>query len=184
MSKLLATELSDKVMYRCLQMFGGYGYMEEYKIARWFRDSRLGTIGGGSTEIMHEIISKMVIDDVSYGKQGVSNKEQVITIEDLFASLPSRFKKEKANGIELNTLFDFGNDLFYAVKIKDGNLFAGKVDNPQLTTFSLFLTTDIDTYIGVETGKLNPQEAFMSGKIKVSDLGKMMQFGSLFSRMK
>lgn len=66
MAKLLATELSDKVMYQCLQFFGGYGYMEEYKMARMFRDSRIGTIGGGSSEIMREIIAKMVIDDVAY----------------------------------------------------------------------------------------------------------------------
>lgn len=72
MAKLQATELSDKVMYECLQMFGGYGYMEEYKIARMFRDSRVGTIGGGSSEIMREIIAKMIIDDVSY--QSASNK--------------------------------------------------------------------------------------------------------------
>lgn len=66
MAKLQGTELSDKVMYQCLQMFGGYGYMEEYKIARMFRDSRIGTIGGGSSEIMREIIAKMIMDDVSY----------------------------------------------------------------------------------------------------------------------
>jgi alkylation response protein AidB-like acyl-CoA dehydrogenase len=66
MAKLMATELSDKVMYQCLQFFGGYGYMEEYKIARMFRDSRIGTIGGGSSEIMREIIAQMVIDDVAY----------------------------------------------------------------------------------------------------------------------
>jgi len=66
MAKLLATELSDKVMYQCLQMFGGYGFMEEYKIARMYRDTRIGTIGGGSSEIMREIIAKMTIDNVDY----------------------------------------------------------------------------------------------------------------------
>jgi alkylation response protein AidB-like acyl-CoA dehydrogenase len=48
-------------------MFGGYGFMEEYKIARMFRDSRLGTIGGGTSEIMREIIAKDVVDGVNYG---------------------------------------------------------------------------------------------------------------------
>jgi alkylation response protein AidB-like acyl-CoA dehydrogenase len=66
MAKLLATELADKVSYQCLQCFGGYGYMEEYKIARIFRDSRIGTIGGGTSEIMREIIAKMIIDDKTY----------------------------------------------------------------------------------------------------------------------
>lgn len=66
MAKLLASELSDQTMYKCLQMFGGYGFIEDYKIARMFRDSRVGTIGGGSSEVMREIIAKMVIDSVNY----------------------------------------------------------------------------------------------------------------------
>ena len=182
MSKLLATELSDKVAYQCLQMFGGYGYMEEYKMARFFRDSRLGTIGGGSSEIMCEIIAKMVIDDVNYENQESRAKSQDISIDDLFSSLPSRLKKEKANGIELNVLFEFENDLKYLIQIKNQEVNFKKVDNTTLTTHDLRLTTETQTYIAVETGKLNPQEAFMSGKIQVSDLGKMMQFGSLFKK--
>ena len=66
MTKLLSTELSDKVMTECLQCFGGYGFMEDYKMARMFRDSRLGTIGGGTSDIMRELIAKMVVDEVSY----------------------------------------------------------------------------------------------------------------------
>ena len=72
MSKLHAAELQKKVADECLQMFGGYGYMEEYPIARAYRDTRVGTIAGGTSEIMREIIAKMVIDDkvysTAYGK--------------------------------------------------------------------------------------------------------------------
>ena len=167
-----------------MQMFGGYGYMEEYKMARFFRDSRLGTIGGGSSEIMLEIISKMVIDDVSYGRQSTvdSPQQKSISIEDLFSSLPKRLKKEKANGIELNVLFEFENNIFYLIEIKNQEVILSTVDR-QLSTVDLTITTTTETYIGVETGKLNPQEAFMSGKIQVSDLGKMMQFGGLFRKL-
>jgi alkylation response protein AidB-like acyl-CoA dehydrogenase len=49
-------------------MFGGYGFMEDYPLARMYRDSRLGTIGGGTSEIMCEIISKMMIDSKAYEK--------------------------------------------------------------------------------------------------------------------
>ncbi len=66
MAKLLSTQLSDKVATECLQMFGGYGFMEDYPMARFYRDTRLGQIGGGTSEIMCEIIAKMVIDDVKY----------------------------------------------------------------------------------------------------------------------
>ncbi|MEM9819767.1 MAG: acyl-CoA dehydrogenase family protein [Bacteroidota bacterium] len=69
MAKLLATQLSDKVATQCLQMYGGYGFMEDYPMARFFRDSRLGQIGGGTSEILCEIIAKMVIDDQSYSNK-------------------------------------------------------------------------------------------------------------------
>jgi alkylation response protein AidB-like acyl-CoA dehydrogenase len=66
MSKLLSTKIADEVIYDCLQMLGGYGYVEDYPLARMFRDSRLGPIGGGTSEILKEIIAKMVIDNKDY----------------------------------------------------------------------------------------------------------------------
>ncbi|NRB63673.1 MAG: acyl-CoA dehydrogenase family protein [Saprospiraceae bacterium] len=68
MVKLHASELQKKVADECLQMFGGYGYMEEYPICRAYRDSRVGTIAGGTSEIMREIIAKMTLDDIKYDK--------------------------------------------------------------------------------------------------------------------
>lgn len=66
MSKLMATKIADKVIYECLQLLGGYGYMEDYPMARLLRDSRLGPIGGGTSEILREIIAKMIIDKKEY----------------------------------------------------------------------------------------------------------------------
>ncbi len=66
MAKLKSTKVADEAIYDCLQMLGGYGYMEEYPLARLFRDSRLGPIGGGTSEILREILSKMIIDKRSY----------------------------------------------------------------------------------------------------------------------
>ncbi|WP_046759262.1 acyl-CoA dehydrogenase family protein [Kordia jejudonensis] len=66
MSKLQSTKMADTVIYQCLQMLGGYGYMEEYPLARMLRDSRLGPIGGGTSEILREIIAKMIIDKKDY----------------------------------------------------------------------------------------------------------------------
>jgi len=66
MSKLLSTKIADEVIYDALQILGGYGYMEEYPMARLFRDSRLGPIGGGTSEILKEIIAKMIIDNKEY----------------------------------------------------------------------------------------------------------------------
>jgi len=72
MAKLLCTQLSDNVINQCLQMFGGYGYMEDYPMARMYRDTRLGQIGGGTSEILCEIISKMMIDTKNYKSARVS----------------------------------------------------------------------------------------------------------------
>ncbi|RMG15259.1 MAG: acyl-CoA dehydrogenase [Planctomycetota bacterium] len=59
MAKLFAAELANKVADRCLQFHGGYGYMDEYDISRAWRDVRLLSIGGGTSEVMREIIAKM-----------------------------------------------------------------------------------------------------------------------------
>lgn len=66
MSKLLSTQFADEAIYECLQLLGGYGYMEDYPMARLLRDSRLGPIGGGTSEILKEVISKMVVDGKEY----------------------------------------------------------------------------------------------------------------------
>ncbi len=184
-SKLLASELADKCAYQILQVFGGYGYMEDYKIARAFRDSRIGTIGGGTSEIMREILAKMIIDDVSYGKPKSDNSQQTTvehTVESIFKTLPARFKAEKAKGKELSVLFEIEDEKNRLVQIKDGKLILSTVDS-QPSTVDIIVSTDSGTYIAVETGKLNPQEAFMTGKIKVSDLMKMMEFGGLFKKL-
>jgi acyl-CoA dehydrogenase len=58
MVKWWDTELCNRVVDRCLQLYGGYGYMAEYPVARAFADSRVQTIFGGTTEIMKEIIGR------------------------------------------------------------------------------------------------------------------------------
>jgi len=66
MAKLAATKMADEVIYKSLQLLGGYGYIEDYPLARLLRDSRLGPIGGGTSEILKEVIAKMVIDKKQY----------------------------------------------------------------------------------------------------------------------
>jgi acyl-CoA dehydrogenase len=57
-AKYWTTELEFRVLDRCLQLHGGYGYMEEYEIARRWRDGRVQRIYGGTTEIMKEIVGR------------------------------------------------------------------------------------------------------------------------------
>lgn len=58
MAKNFACETCDKVVYDAVQLHGGYGYSREFKVERLYRDTRLLSIGGGTTEIMNEIICK------------------------------------------------------------------------------------------------------------------------------
>ena len=57
-AKWWCTELQKRAVDSCLQLFGGYGYMVEYPIARAYKDARVTTIYGGTTEIMKEIIGR------------------------------------------------------------------------------------------------------------------------------
>jgi acyl-CoA dehydrogenase len=58
MAKLWASETQGKVLDECLQLFGGYGYMNEYLITRMYADARMQRIYGGTSEIMKEVISR------------------------------------------------------------------------------------------------------------------------------
>ena len=60
MAKNFACTTSDKVTYDAVQIFGGYGFMRGYPVERLYRDNRVLSIGGGTTEVMKEIISKFL----------------------------------------------------------------------------------------------------------------------------
>src|SRR6266404_4233202 len=61
MVKLFTAEMVNRVAYGCVQLHGGYGYMREYPVERFARDARLMTIGGGTSEIMKDIIAKALV---------------------------------------------------------------------------------------------------------------------------
>jgi acyl-CoA dehydrogenase len=61
MAKLFATEVANRVAYAAVQLHGGYGYMREFPVERFFRDVRLWTIASGTSEIMKEIIAKKLL---------------------------------------------------------------------------------------------------------------------------
>jgi alkylation response protein AidB-like acyl-CoA dehydrogenase len=57
-AKLWVTEMQGRLVDRCLQFFGGYGFMREYEICRLYADARVQRIYGGTSEIMREIIAR------------------------------------------------------------------------------------------------------------------------------
>jgi len=57
-AKLYASEAANRAAYACLQVFGGYGYMREYGIERYFRDARATTIYEGTSEVQRMVIAR------------------------------------------------------------------------------------------------------------------------------
>jgi len=181
MAKLLATELSDKTMTQCLQSFGGYGYIEDFKIARMFRDSRIGTIGGGTSEIMREIIAKMVIDDVSYmqAEKNNSNNDKtdnnMSNLNDILSTIQE--KAAKAAPLENTLKFNFGDEQLYI----DGTGGANTV-SAENKDADCQVDVSFDDFLALVKGELNPMGAVMGGKIKIKgDMGVAMKLQSLFS---
>ena len=201
MAKLLTTELAKKVADNCLQLFGGYGYMDEYPISRMFRDARAGTIVGGTSEIMREIIARLMIDQVSYDlsrdekeKRTVPAKETVKdeskedpgtlpeTAADIIRTLPVRFRAEKAGSWETIFHFDISGAEGgqYTVYIQNG---ACTVEPGLKGDAKCVVKTSDKTYRDIELGKANPEAAFMMRKIKVSNITEMIQFTKMFRRL-
>jgi len=60
LAKIFAAKMGDYVATNCLQLHGGYGYMREYEIERFFRDVRINSIGGGTSEILKEIVGRIM----------------------------------------------------------------------------------------------------------------------------
>lgn len=196
MAKLYMTELGNKIVDKCLQMFGGYGYMEDFPIARAYRDARVGTIVGGTSQIMREILSKIIIDDVRYKKiynadeiksassNGASKKEwgDPKTVKDIMYSIPKRIKKDKAANYSTVFHFDIAGETGgqYTVDIQNGEV---NVSDGLNGTAECLVTSDDKTYEDVELGRMSPEMAFMGGQIKVSNLGAMMQFAKMFHRV-
>lgn len=60
MAKLFASEAACRITHQAVQLHGGYGYMKEYPVERYFRDARVGPIFEGTSEIQHEIIARLI----------------------------------------------------------------------------------------------------------------------------
>ena len=208
MAKLVASELGKKVADECLQFFGGYGFMEEYPAARFYRDARAATIAAGTSEIMREIIIRLTLGQgapeeeaahaagparVTERAQPPAPQEPVPpasppvqpspepprTVEGLMRSLPSRLKPGKTEG--WRAVFH------YTLQGAQSPKWTVRVDGESVTVSEGWegeATCRVEmkeaTYLGIETGTVNPQSAFMMGKVKVSNLAEMMRFIQAF----
>ena len=61
MAKLFASEASVQIALDAIQIHGGYGYLKEYKVERYLRDAKLGTIGEGTSEVQRLVIARELL---------------------------------------------------------------------------------------------------------------------------
>jgi alkylation response protein AidB-like acyl-CoA dehydrogenase/putative sterol carrier protein len=212
MAKLACSELACRVVDACLQCHGGFGYMEEYPMARAFRDARSGTIVAGSSEVMREIIAKIMIEGTVPARvadRPASRRNEAPTprlgtpappreatpaelleelpiertVEGLFQSLPRRLRHEAVEGwtARFHYLLAGASAPEWTVVIDDG---ACAVEPGLKGEPDCVVEMDEATYLGVETGQVNAQVAFMTGKVKVSNITAMMRYVKAFRPVK
>ena len=179
MAKMKATELGKRVADECLQMFGGYGYMSEYTMERAYRDARVGTIVGGTTEIMKEIISKIAIDGVNYesaykaGKSAdASSSSKPSRAEETVASNPNPISSSNPNGQMSATSPETAKEIIYSLptrlkvdKVEDSatHVFHFILDGP---TGGDFTATLKDKAVKVEDGLVGTPTCEIKAKAK------------------
>ena len=211
MAKLLTSELGKKIMDECLQVFGGYGYIEDFPIARMYRDARVGTIVAGTSEIMREIIAKIMIDEVSYQSSykeeqnespaispektieqhtntnperdnNTTTMEKPTTAKGIIESLVERFRPEKAEG--------YSTTIHFEIKGNNGGQWTCVIKEGTCTVeeghhgeASCLIRAKDKHYEALEWGKLKPEMAVLMGKIKLNNIPEMMQFTRMFKRL-
>lgn len=207
-AKLFATELGKRIADQCLQCFGGFGFMEEYPLARFYRDARAGTIAGGTSEIMREIIARLFVAEASEGRGNPEKREprprsspppppakatSVVpplpqdpppspgepTVEAVARAFPARFRPEHAEGWKAVFHYKLKGAAKpeWTVAIEDGRCTMEEGLRGEATCV---VEMKEATFLGIQTGKANPQTAFMMGKVKVSSLSEMMKFLKAF----
>ncbi len=204
MSKLLATELNKRFVDQCLQFFGGYGFSEEYPMARFYRDARVSTIVAGTSEIMRELIAKVDMDGVKFtlpaeplpaeppgdgkepgrGRPGLERETRPappaaggLTIESLFESIPSRLRPEKTEGWTACVQFHFTGGSSWTVSVDQGKC---SVSRGLIGDASCLVVSTEETYLAIEKGRESAEAAFFEGKVQVSNLNEMMRFLKAF----
>jgi alkylation response protein AidB-like acyl-CoA dehydrogenase len=68
-AKITVNEMSLRVTSDAIQVHGGYGFTDEFPVSRFYRGARYGTLGGGTTETLKELVGKMILEDL--GPDGV-----------------------------------------------------------------------------------------------------------------
>jgi alkylation response protein AidB-like acyl-CoA dehydrogenase len=68
-AKITCNEMSNRVTSEAIQLHGGFGFTDEYAVSRLYRGARYGTLGGGTTETLRDLIGKRIMDAADAGAE-------------------------------------------------------------------------------------------------------------------
>ncbi|MFX1515205.1 MAG: acyl-CoA dehydrogenase family protein [Promethearchaeota archaeon] len=179
MAKLFATEAAVKVTDTAIQILGGEGYAKDYSgIEKFYRDARLGTIGGGTSEIMRFLIQREVYIEAKRGKAR-EVPEVIIDFVTMMSRISNGFRPERAEGVTALIQFKFSDTDPWLLDIQNQQcrVKAATTDQPIMT-----VKTDSVTWKNIMLGKLDAMQAMMSGKVNITtdDMDLLMKFARMF----
>jgi putative sterol carrier protein len=179
MAKLFATEASVKVTDMAIQILGGEGYVRDYSgIEKFYRDARLGTIGGGTSEIMRFLIQREVYMEQKRGKKLIPEAVD-IDFSTLMSRIPNGFRADRAKGISALIQFDFSDfdDWLLDISNQECTVKRGHSKNAIMT-----VKTTSDIWKKILLGEMDAMQAMMAEKVEIStdDMDLLMRFARMF----
>jgi putative sterol carrier protein len=179
MAKLFATEAAVKVTDTAIQILGGEGYVKDYSgIEKFYRDARLGTIGGGTSEIMRFLIQREIYIEQKRGKaKGIQEVE--VDFSTMMAYIPQGFRPARAEGVTATIQFEFSDANAWLLNIQNQEC---HVEESTSNKAIMTVKTDSITWRNIMLGKLDAMQAMMSGKVNITtdDMDLLLKFARMF----
>ncbi len=182
MAKLYATEASVEVCDLAIQICGGAGYVKDFfPLEQFYRDARLGTIGGGTSEIMRFLIQREVYIEHKRAKAQEHTLPDIETIDFdmLMTAIPNGFRPERAEGITAQIQFLFTNEDTWLLSIKDQKCTITKkrIKQPTMT-----IETDSTTWKRILLGRLDAMQAMTAKKVTIDtdNMDLLLRFARMF----
>ncbi|MGD9397263.1 MAG: acyl-CoA dehydrogenase family protein, partial [Candidatus Thorarchaeota archaeon] len=180
-AKLYASEVSMEVCDMAIQVCGGAGYVKNYyPLEKFYRDARLGTIGGGTSEILRFLIQREVYIESRRDSTGpISSEVEELDFDTMMTSIPNGFRPERAEGVSAVIRFSFDDADSWLLKIKDQkcSIEKGDTKSPKMT-----VRTDSATWRDILLGKMDAMQAMMAEKVVIDtdDMELLMKFARMF----
>ncbi|MFW9807761.1 MAG: acyl-CoA dehydrogenase family protein [Candidatus Thorarchaeota archaeon] len=180
-AKLYASEVSVECCDMAIQICGGAGYVKDYyPLEKFYRDARLGTIGGGTSEILRFLIQREVyIESLRDSSIQISPEIEDLDFDTMMAAIPNGFRPDRAVGVSAVIRFSFDDADTWILNIEHQNcsIKKGESENPKMT-----VKTDSQTWRDILLGKLDALQAMMAEKVVIDtdDMELLMKFARMF----